>query len=634
VKLHPQPKNASPRRPGWPADPPARLISLLLLLVTVLVYLPVGFHDFINFDDPGYVSENPIVQNGLTWAGLKWAFVGWHDGNWHPLTWLSHELDCQLFGLNAGAHHWVNMLFHAANAVLLFQLWRRLTHACWPSACLAALFAWHPVHVESVAWVAERKDVLSTFFGLWSLWFYARYAQGREPGREKTGPGNPPATSAETQKFYWLAWGFLALGLLSKPMLVTWPFVLLLLDYWPLGRLQPGRWWALVREKIPFFALVVGSSVATFLIQRHGGAMMAVETMPPGARIGNALISYCRYLGKLFWPTDLAIYYPYPGDWPTGWVLLAGVFLAGVTALCFMLRRRHPYLLMGWLWYGGTLVPVIGLVQVGNQAMADRYTYIPSVGVFIMVIWGAAELTRCRRHRRRVWFAAGAAVLLLCLALTRQQLGHWRNSETLFRHALAVTENNWIAHLSLGMALIDQGQTEAAVGQFQATLSLKPNYAEAHNDLGNAFAQQGRTDDAISQYQAALQLDPADVPAHNNLGFLLAGRGQMDAAIRQYQEALRLDPEYAQARINLGAALDQVGRTDEAISEYLAVLRLQPDNIKIHNNLGIALARKGQWDAAISQFQTVLRLAPDNASAQGNLARAQAFKNQSNPGSQ
>jgi tetratricopeptide (TPR) repeat protein len=590
LKLYPANPASQSQNPDFAFYQHARLISLLLALITVIIYLPVGFHEFINFDDPGYVSENRVVQNGLTWTGMKWAFTGGHEDNWHPLTWLSHELDCQLFGLNAGAHHLINVLFHAANVVLLFQLWRRLTRACWPSALLAALFAWHPVHVESVAWVAERKDVLSTFFGLWALLFYARYAQGLK----KAEMGN-----AESRKFYWLAWGSLALGLLSKPMLVTWPFVLLLLDFWPLGRFQPGRTWSLVREKIPFFALVVASSVVTFWAQQRGGTVAEVRELPLGARVGNALISYCRYLEKLFWPTDLTIYYTHPGYWPFGEVLLAGLLLVGLSGLIFLVRRRHPYLLMGWLWYGGTLVPVIGLVQVGEQAMADRYAYIPSVGVLIMVIWGAKALTRRWHARQRMLFVAGLAAAVCCLGLTWQQLGYWRNSETLFRHALAITENNYVAHFSLGRAFLNQGRTDAAISQFQATLRLKPNHAEGHNDLGLALFRQGRLDEAISEYRDALRLIPEYVPAHNNLG----------------------------------AALDQQGHLEEAIREYQIVLRLEPENVKAHNNLGIALAREGQWNAAISQFQAVLSLQPENFEAQSNLAKAQALKNQTGGGS-
>jgi tetratricopeptide (TPR) repeat protein len=504
-----------------------------------------------------------------------------------------------------------------------------------------------------VAWVAERKDVLSAFFGLLSLLFYARYAQAAEAGSQRSEVNlRSPA--------YWFAFLFLVLGLMSKAMLVTWPFVMLLLDYWPLQRVKVQgsgfRVQRLVIEKIPFFALAAVASLVTYAVQQQEGAVVTVENLPPGARAGNVLVSCCRYLGKLFWPTDLAVYYPYPGYWPLAEVLLAGGFLGGFSALVSRQRRRQPFLLVGWLWFIGTLVPVIGLVQVGSQAMADRYTYLPSVGMLILTIWGAYELTRRWRHQATVLSLAGAAALVLCMALTRQQLGYWQDSETLFRHALKVTRNNYIAHNNLGSALNEKGQTEEAISQFEQAILIKPNYAvahnnlavvlgkhgqtdgairefqevirlkpndaDAHNNLGNVLGKQGRINEAISQFQEVLRLKPDDASAHYSLGAALDEKGQIDAAISQYQAALRLKPDYADAHNNLGNAFLNQGRTDEAISQYQEAIRFQPDDAPAHNNLGVALVRKGRTDEAISQYQEAIHIQPDYADAHNNLGVA------------
>ena len=415
---------------------------------------------------------------------------------------------------------------------------------------------------------------------------------------------------------------------MSKPMLVTWPFVLLLLDYWPLRRLELSSIGRLVTEKIPFLALAAMASVVTFVVQQQGGALPTVENPPLGARGGNALISYCRYLGKMFWPTDLAVFYPHPGHWPLTEVLLAGGLLLGISALLFAQRRRSPFLLMGWLWFVGTLVPVIGLVQVGGQAMADRYTYIPSLGVLIFAIWGAHELARRWRYRVIAWSVAGSGAIALCLALTRQQLGYWQDSETLFRHALKVTVNNDVAHNNLGNALYNQqGRIDEAISHFQEAIRLKPDHADAHNNLGLAFAKKGQTDEAIRQYQEAIRLKPDYADAHNNLGAALVEKGQIDEAIRLLQAAIRLKPDYADAHNNLGVAFARKGQIAEAIPLFQAAIRLKPDYADAHNNLGLAFADKGQIAEAIPLFQAAIRLKPDHADAHHNLARALGIKN-------
>ena len=608
-------------------------MAVLLALVTMALYWPATGHDFVNLDDGLYVDQNAHVQSGLAWANAQWAFRTGYAANWHPITWLSHMLDCQLFGLKPWGHHLTNVLLHAFNAVLVFALLQQMTGARWRSLMVAALFAVHPLRVESVAWVAERKDVLSGCFGLLALVFYARYAEGRSleskvqsPKSKVCGPWSlfhPPASF-----FYGLALGCFALGLMSKPMLVTWPFVLLLLDYWPLRRFELSTTWRLVREKIPFFALAAVASVVTFVVQKRGGAVTLAENLSLGARGGNALIAYRRYLGKLFWPTDLAAFYPHPRDWPLEQVLLAGGGVLSISGLLLMQRRRYPYLLMGWLWFVGMLVPVIGLVQVGEQAMADRYTYAPAIGLTIAVIWGLHGLAKGGRYQQLGLAVAGATGIVLCLVLTRQQLGYWQNSETLFRHALEVTENNYFAHYNLGNARAEKGQSDEAMSQYQEAIRLNPDYAPARYNLGAALDKKGQTDEAIRQYQEVLRLRPDYAIARNNLGNALVSKGQRDEAIRQYQETIRLKPDYPEAHYNLGIALVKKGQIDQAISQLQEAIRLKPDYADAHNNLGVALHEKGQMDEAIGQFQETLRLTPDNADAHNNLGIALGKKGQ------
>jgi tetratricopeptide (TPR) repeat protein len=632
----PAPASASAPVTAWPRFP-AWLIAALLALVTIALYWPATGHDFVNFDDNLYVLDNPHVTSGLTWESLKWAFFkpDVSFGYWHPLTLLSHMLDCQLFGLNPWGHHLTSVLLHALNTVLVFLLLRRLTGATWRSLWVAALFAWHPLHVESVAWVAERKDVLSACFGLLALVFYARYAQVQSQPPESRNTFHVSRFTFHVSLFYLLSLSLFALGLLSKPMLVTLPFVLLLLDYWPLRRLQIENQNStiknllpLLREKLPFFALAAASSVLTFVLSKHGGALTAGEEIPLGARAGNALISYCRYLGKLFWPTHLAFFYPHPGLWPLAMVLLAGALLLGLSGLFWAQRRRSPFLLMGWLWFVGMLVPAIGLIQVGEFAMADRYTYLPSLGVLILAVWGAYELARPWRPALLALSVAASAAIILCLVLTRQQLGYWQDSETLFRHALDVTEDNWLAYNSLGVTLSAKDQTDDAIRQFQDALRLKPDYADAHNNLGIALLKQGQTDDAIRQYQETIRLRPNDAGACNNLGVALARKGQTAEAIPQFQEAIRLNPDYADAHYNLGVALYTIGQLDDAIRQFQQAVRLRPGNADAHNNLGYALDQQGQTDAAIRQLHEALRLKPDYAEAHNNLGAALVKKGQ------
>jgi hypothetical protein len=461
---------------GWLAP----LVCLGLALAVLVVFLPATRHEFVNYDDLEYVTQNGHVQAGLMWESVAWALSSTQASNWHPLTWLSHMLDCQLYGLKAGGHHLTNLLLHAVNTLLLFLVLRQMTGATWRSAFVAALFGLHPLHVESVAWVAERKDVSSTLFWMLTLWTYALYVARGEGGgaRGEGGASNLRSAQHATQitrpssgltqsatLHYSLALVCFALGLMAKPMLVTLPFVLLLLDYWPLGRLQRSTSNAqlpmirrLIYEKLPFFALALASSLVTFVVQRKGGAVSSLTTLSVGARIANAAVSYARYLGKTFWPDNLSVLYPHPGHWLVWQVAGAGLLLAGGTAGALALRRRRPYLPVGWLWYVGTLVPVIGLVQVGIQSMADRYMYVPAIGVFIMLAWGLWDLTAGWRGQRVALATGGAVALACCGAVTRSQVGYWTNSETLFRRAVQVTKKNYLAYNNLGYYLSGQGR--------------------------------------------------------------------------------------------------------------------------------------------------------------------------------
>jgi hypothetical protein len=499
----------------------------------------------------------------------------------------------QALGMNPWGHHLLNVLLHALNAALVFAWLRQMTGAGWRSLCVAALFAVHPLRVEAVAWVTERREVLCACFGLLALMAYVRYA------KESLVRSPWSVVRGRWSVWYLLSLFFLALGLMSKPTLVTWPFVMLLLDYWPLRRMQKAEGrrqnavsriphpvsgipdpasatthhvtrippqspiahrplpilWRLVWEKIPFFVLVAAESVVLLVVQARGGGLGPGKGLSLGAHLGNALISYCRYLGKMLWPANLAVAYPHPGHWPGASVLLAGGLLLAISALVWVQRHRYPYLLMGWLWYCVTLVPMSQMVQTGSHAMADRWNYLPCLGVLIMAVWGAYELVGRWQHRVLAWSVAGVAVILACLPVTRHQIGYWKDGETLFRHALEVTENNAIAHEGLGVALDNKGQIDEAIGQFQESVRLKPSYGQAHYNLGVALFQRGRTDEAIFQFQEALRLNPNQAEAHNNLGAALGRKGRTDEAIHEFQEALRLKPDHTMARKNLNALL-------------------------------------------------------------------------------
>jgi tetratricopeptide (TPR) repeat protein len=594
-------QESCPGNPGAAQARP-RFIALLLALITLLAYCPVTRNGFVNYDDNDYVTDNRTVQNGLTWAGIQWAFTTGHAGNWHPVTWLSHMLDCELFGLNAGAQHSVNVLFHTANTVLLLLLLFRLTGALWPSAFVAALFAWHPLHVESVAWISERKDVLSTFFALLTLLAYvkavtsdrgsaiAALRRGKQMTEmEKNVPA--PVRSRFTfhvSRFYWLALACFALGLMSKPMLVTLPFVMLLLDYWPLRRWPgiegPGSGLQrLVLEKWPFFLLAILSCVVTYLAQQHGEAVVAFQQFPLAPRLANALIAYERYLGKTFWPSNLAVLYPlsFNRSWLPARAAMAAGLLFVVSWLVWRKHRAYPYLLAGWLWFLGMLVPVIGLVQVGSAALADRYTYFPLVGVFIAVAFGVRDLARRFQFPKAAVAAAAALTLAGCLVLTEHQLRCWRDSESLFAHALAVTaEDNPYARINYGMALDQNGRWAEAIIQYREALRIAPGNFEAHYNIGNLLDKMGRPEEALPELLQAVQINPKLPAVRDALGAVLVELGRLDEAGSQFTEALRLDPANPAAHFDLGKLLLKQGRDAGAKDEFRAALRLDPDNFQ------------------------------------------------------
>jgi tetratricopeptide (TPR) repeat protein len=562
------------------------------MLATLAVYLPVRSNAFV-YDDYDYIINNRMVQNGLTWAGIRWAFTTWHSGNWHPLAWISHMLDCQLFGLNAGPQHVVNVLFHGANAALLFLLLFRLTGCLWPSALVAALFAWHPLHVESVAWIAERKDVLSTFFGLLTLLFYAGYAR-RVTGNmcQVTGLGKViPASvlsraTCHASRFYWLALVFFALSLMAKPMLVTLPFVMLLLDLWPLQRFsvlnfQLPVFRRLLFEKWPLFLLLAASCVITFLAQRHGQAIASFEQLPLNQRLENASVAYGLYLLKMIWPANLAVLYPLP-EKISGLALAASLaVLSGISIAVWLARKCSPCLLVGWLWFLGTLVPVIGLVQAGSQAMADRYTYFPLIGIFIAVVFGARQLANHLRFPKAVILVPVVMALGACVVTTENQLTYWRNNKSLFVHALDTTRNNFIAHLWVGMAFQDEGNFSRALAEYRESARINPDYLFTHFTLGGLLDKLGRPEEALAEYRRALQINPKEPAVHDRVGATLVELGHYDEACGEFRDAAQIDPSSPWPHFYLGKALAMQGRDGPAAAEFREALRIEPDNLEI-----------------------------------------------------
>lgn len=622
------------------------LICSALVIIPFAIFWQVRAFEFLNYDDGWYVNGNGHILTGLTLQNIKWVFISAHGANWHPLTGLSHILDCQLFGLNPGWHHMVNLFFHIANTLLLFTVLRKMTVAIWQSAFVAALFAIHPLHVESVAWISERKDVLSTMFWLLTTAAYFRYVK------------NP------TKGIYVLTLALFALGLMAKPMLVTLPFVLLLLDYWPLNRLEDktGKFnWLICRrrvwEKMPFFILAAASGIITFLVQKSTGAVWKTEALPLILRVANAVGSYVKYIEKLVWPTHLAIFYPHPTDKLSfGLVFAASIALVTITVGILRIGNRYKYLPVGWFWYLGTLVPVIGLVQVGDQAMADRYTYVPFIGLFLIIACAANDILANWKYRKIILSLSAAAVVSIFSVCTWFQTSYWRNSITLFEHALKVTNGNYVACNNLALAFGQRNKFDEAINSLNLALRIKPDYLEAYNNLGMVYGQLGRLQEQIEQCNKAIRINPLFPDAYYNLAEAYSQLGQDREAIQAYKQAIELKPDYAQAYsglgvvyskiglfteavqicekalkidsanslifYHLGIVYEKIGRYQEAVDVNRKAIRIRTDYADAYNNLGVALGRLGRYQEAVDAFNQAIKIKPDYAEVYSNLGFA------------
>lgn len=612
-------KNREGKVPAQTQDLTRRLfpaLCALLIVMTAIAFSGAAEAGFIYMDDPRFVTENARVQAGITPENIKWAFSTTYFCFYFPLTWMSHMLDCQIFGLNASGHHITSLIIHILNSLLLFAALRRMTGTLWRSAAVSALFAVHPLHVESVLWIAERKDVLCAFFWFLCLLAYARYAE-------------KPSLARYSLVFF----SFLC-GLLSKTMIITLPFLLLLLDFWPLGRLDfgragkegasgPGRpasFRRLLYEKIPLFALVPVFAYLTVKAQEQAGTFASLGALPLPQRIANAAIAYGAYLQKTFIPAGLAFYYPFPkgGVSMTAGVAVGALF-AAMTGVILFFGMKRKYLVTGWFWFIGTLVPVIGLVQVGAQSMADRYTYVPLVGVFIALAWGAEEIAGKTVPARRALASASAAVIVVLVILTRVQTGYWANSETLFGRTLAVTRDNSVIENNMGLVLYNEGRTEEALAHYGRALTIDPSNTPAHINMGNALSGKGLTGEAIRHYEEALRAMPGSKEAMNNLGLALMKEKRYGEAIARLEECVRAYPLYFDARLNLGVALTQAEDLKAAEEQYREAIRLRPDSPQAFNNMGVILTRTGRIEEAAENFRAALKISPGFEGARKNL---------------
>lgn len=583
-------------------------VCLCLAAVTLFAYWGVLSAEFNNYDDAQYLTTNPAVQGGLSTSSIEWAFTSGYACNWHPLTWISHMLDWQLYGTNAGMHHLTGLIFHIANAILLFALLRWTTGSVWGSSFVAAIFALHPVHVESVAWVAERKDVLSTFFWLLTSLGYVAYA--RRPGWWR----------------YFLVTFLFALGLMSKPMVVTLPAILMLMDVWPLNRVRfaspvsdgkgnsrswiPENWQQLVLEKVPLLLMAAVSSWVTIQVQVGGGAAVMTQ-LTLIDRVGNALISYVRYVGKFIWPANLSVFYPYNNHWPIWQVACAALLILLLLVVAAFQVGKKPFLMAGWLWYFITLLPVIGLIQVGEQSMADRYMYIPSIGLSIMMVWSLSTLLRKIPYRQWMFGTIGMALLAGCVLGTVKQVGYWKNSVTLFSHALDVTQNNSVAHYNLGQAFSTLGKHEQSIEHYRKALLINPRKDSAHNNLGLALVNQGKVEEALQHYEAALGLNPNNDAALYNYGVSLVMVGRFDDALIEFQKVLGLLPNDPMSLYQIGRVLCLQEKLEEAHQYLSESLRIAPGQANVHYQLGMLLERQGKTDEAVPHFSEALKYKPN-----------------------
>ena len=592
-------------------------VSLCLIVAMIIAYAQVGNFDFVGYDDQEYITENSHVQEGLNLKSINWAFTSFHSANWHPLTWLSHMLDCELYELNPMGHHWTNVQFHIANTLLLFFIFLKMTGALWRSAFVVALFALHPLHVESVAWVSERKDVLSTFLGFLMIIAYYRYV--KKPCLKK----------------YLLVVMLFGLGLMAKPMLVTFPFILLLLDYWPLNRVQFQndlmrqsngiscfdfrKFLRLIIEKIPLFILAIISCILTFLAQQSSGAVQDLGALSIKTRTANALVSYVAYGLKAIWPINLTVFYPHPGDSLPVWQIFGtALLIATACILAVRTSKKYPYIAVGLLWYLGTLVPVIGLVQVGEQAMADRYTYIPLIGLFILIAWGVPDLLKKWQYRK-IFLGLSAVVILSALTvITLSQASHWKNGITLFENAVKVTENNYKAQNNLGTAL-GPVDIDKAIYHYKESLKIKPDYVRALYNLGTALSEKGNYDEAVLYFTKALEINPKHKDARMNMANVLFKQGKSDKAVFHYNEIIKTDSENADVHYNLAYVLTAQGKLDEATLHYKQALRINPEYLKAHHNLGNILLKQGKTEEAFTHFTEAIKINPDYVQAYNKI---------------
>jgi tetratricopeptide (TPR) repeat protein len=578
--------------------------SLLLFLLVLAVFWQAASFGFISFDDPVYVTRNPHVTSGLSLESVKWAFTTFYGAYWHPLTWLSLMFDAELFGTDPRGFHRVNIAIHGLGTVLLFLFLYRATGSPWRSAIAAALFAIHPLRVESVVWITERKDVLATLFWMLTLLVYVGYARRPAPGR------------------YVAVLAAFAAGLLAKPMAVTLPFVLLLLDYWPLDRLRRRTAWALVREKVPLLLIAAASAAVTLVATQRGGSVQSLESFTLVQRGANALVSYVAYIGKLLWPSKLALFYPHPLDRLALWQVAGALLLLAVlSAAAWRCRRDWPWVPVGWLWFLGTLVPVIGLVQVSDQAMSDRFTYVPHVGLIVLVVWSLARIFEQRRHGRLALGVASAVVLAALAAATWAQTRYWRDSETLLRRTLEVTGPNYVAHALLADHLIAAGRPAAALPELERAIEIRPDYTYPYLKLAGLYEQRGRVDEAERLYLRALDSEPENLALLNDYATLLSAQGRADEAIAHLRKVVELDPGRTAALSNLGLALARLERHDEAIRYYAMALEQRPDYAVAHLNLGISLFTTGRHEQAEASLRRAIELSPRLAQAHYFLIR-------------